>query len=77
MRQTQHPAFERISETLRTQYDEIVQEPLPQRWIDLIRNLNERRYQSPTRRPTKCARHRRAPVGGYKSDLQVVSPFEI
>jgi len=31
-----------IGKALRTQFDEIVDEPLPKRWIDLINYLNER-----------------------------------
>jgi hypothetical protein len=41
MRRAQHPVFECIGKTLCSRYDAIVQEPLPQRWVDLIRNLNE------------------------------------
>lgn len=33
--------FYRINQALRHQYDEIVKEPLPKRWIDLINHLNE------------------------------------
>jgi hypothetical protein len=42
MRRAQHPVVECIGKTLNSQYVAIVQEPLPQRWVDLIRNLNER-----------------------------------
>jgi len=42
MRRAQHPVFECIGKTLNSQYNAIVQEPLPQRWVDLIRNLSER-----------------------------------
>jgi hypothetical protein len=31
-----------ISKALRTSYDEVAREPLPQRWVDLIHCLNER-----------------------------------
>jgi len=31
----------RINKTLHAQYTDIVNEPLPERWIDLIRYLNE------------------------------------
>ena len=41
MRKKQRP-FGHIGKALRTQFDEIVDEPLPKRWIDLINYLNER-----------------------------------
>ena len=36
-----HRPFGHIGKALRTQLDEIVDEPLPKRWIDLINYLNE------------------------------------
>jgi hypothetical protein len=37
------PSFlDRIRETLRAQHVDVVREPLPRRWIDLIHYLNER-----------------------------------
>jgi hypothetical protein len=41
MRRAQHAVFECMGKTLNSQYDAIVQEPLPQRWVDLIQFLNE------------------------------------
>lgn len=38
----QSPRFENIGRLLRTQYSEIANEPLPERWVDLIKYLNER-----------------------------------
>jgi hypothetical protein len=34
------PAFEQIGKGLHRAYDEILEEPLPQRWGDLIQRLN-------------------------------------
>jgi hypothetical protein len=34
------PAFERITKELHRSYDELLHEPLPERWIDLIKRLN-------------------------------------
>jgi hypothetical protein len=31
-----------ISKALRASYDKVANEPLPQRWVDLIHHLNER-----------------------------------
>jgi hypothetical protein len=42
MRQPQNPILERIRKALHAQYDDTVNEPLPQRWVDLIRYLNEK-----------------------------------
>ena len=42
MRRVRHPVFECIRKTLISQYDAIVQEPLPQRWAELIRHLTEK-----------------------------------
>ncbi|MEX2127118.1 MAG: hypothetical protein WD871_02595 [Xanthobacteraceae bacterium] len=42
MRSAHTTIFERINKTLHAQYADIVAEPLPERWIDLIRYLNEK-----------------------------------
>jgi hypothetical protein len=42
MPQARNLFTEHISKALHAQYDETVREPLPQRWVDLIRYLNER-----------------------------------
>jgi hypothetical protein len=34
------PTFERLKKTLHRGYDELLHEPLPERWIDLIARLN-------------------------------------
>jgi hypothetical protein len=34
------PTFERITKALHRSYDELLHEPLPERWIDLIKRLN-------------------------------------
>lgn len=42
MRQGQSPVFKRIGKALHDQFNEVVHEPLPDRWIDLINYLNEK-----------------------------------
>ena len=34
--------FDRISATLRTHYGEVLKEPMPKRWVDLIHYLDEK-----------------------------------
>ena len=34
------PTLERITKALHRSYDELLHEPLPERWIDLIKRLN-------------------------------------
>jgi hypothetical protein len=58
MRRAQHPVFECIGKTLSSRYDAIVQEPLPQRWVDLIRNLNEGERAPSNVQSEKRAAHR-------------------
>ena len=41
MPQAGSPIVERLKTTLRAQYDAIVNEPLPERWVDLIKRLNQ------------------------------------
>ena len=41
MPQARSPIVERLKTALRAQYDAIVNEPLPERWVDLIKRLNE------------------------------------
>ena len=41
----QPPVFRRISEMLHDQFHEVACEPLPKRWIDLIKLLNEKERQ--------------------------------
>ena len=36
------PMLERIGRGLHVQYDDIAKEPLPARWVDLIKHLNEK-----------------------------------
>jgi len=46
VRQTSSPTFlGLIRRALRTNYDEVAKEPLPERWVDLINHLNERESQ--------------------------------
>ena len=42
MRITQQPLLQLIGKALRVQVDDIVHEPLPDRWVDLINYLNEK-----------------------------------
>jgi Anti-sigma factor NepR len=39
--QARSPIVERIKSALHAQYDAILNEPLPERWVDLIHRLNE------------------------------------
>ena len=41
MPQIGSPIVERLKTALRAQYEAIVDEPLPERWVDLIKRLNE------------------------------------
>ena len=42
VRQVSPPFLSLISRELRTSYDGVANEPLPERWVDLINRLNER-----------------------------------
>ena len=42
MRLLEKGSLQHISRRLREQYAQIAEEPLPERWVDLIRYLNER-----------------------------------
>ena len=42
VRQVSPPFLSLISRELRSSYDEVSKEPLPERWVDLIKHLNER-----------------------------------
>jgi hypothetical protein len=41
MPQAQNSVFARINKALHALYDNKMREPLPQRWVDFIRRLNE------------------------------------
>ena len=58
MRHVQFPIIERIGKVLHDQLDDVVREPLPHRWVDMIHFLNakERDEPDPTR-PRKDATH--------------------
>ena len=59
MPQTGSLIVERLRTVLRAQYEAIVNEPLPERWVDLIKRLNEQeRAQRETRE-----RNARLPLG--------------
>ncbi len=58
MRHVQFPIIERIGKVLHDQLDDVVREPLPHRWVDLIHFLNAKERGEPDRRrPTKDAAH--------------------
>ena len=42
MRKVQPRLPDRIGRALRAQFDEILHEPLPNRWVDLINYLNDK-----------------------------------
>jgi hypothetical protein len=42
VRQTSTSFLGLLSKALRTNYDRVAEEPLPERWVDLINHLNER-----------------------------------
>lgn len=42
MRQHVSPVLEQIGKVLHAQFDPITREPLPKRWVDLIKYLNEK-----------------------------------
>jgi hypothetical protein len=41
MRQTRSPIVESLKAALHAQYDAVINEPLPERLVDLIKRLNE------------------------------------
>ena len=52
MPQARSQIVERLKSALQAQYDAILNEPLPERWVDLIHRLNEQERQergSPSR----------------------------
>jgi hypothetical protein len=58
MPQARSPIVERIKSALHAQYDAILNEPLPERWVDLIHRLNE---QERLRREGQRPKQSRAP----------------
>jgi len=42
--------FDRIGKMLHAHFDEVVDEPLPKRWVDLIKYLNEQEREDEARR---------------------------
>ena len=54
MRKLLPPPLDRIGRALRAQYDEIVHEPVPKRWVELINYLSDKeqkRREGLRRRP--------------------------
>ena len=61
MRPAHTTIFERINKALQAQYADIVDERLPERWVDLIRYLNEmERKESEAPQPETEPRGRRS-----------------
>jgi hypothetical protein len=61
MRHAHSSIFERVSKALHAQYDDIVEQPLPERWVDLINYLNEKeRVQREPLQPETARRRNRA-----------------
>ena len=50
MPHAQSPIFDRIGKMLHAHFDEVVDEPLPKRWVDLIKYLNEQEREDEARR---------------------------
>jgi hypothetical protein len=42
VRQVHGSIFDRLGKALHAQYDQVASQPLPERWIDLIRYLDEK-----------------------------------
>jgi len=62
MPQIGSPIVERLKTALRAQYEAIVYEPPPERWVDLIKRLNE---QERAQRET-CENKARVTFSGVK-----------
>jgi Anti-sigma factor NepR len=45
-----------IGRSLHAHYQAIVSEPLPKRWVDLIKHLNEKEEQETAERKQGCSR---------------------
>ena len=56
MPQPRSPIVERLKAALRAQYDAIVNEPLPERWVDLIKRLMNKSERSAKTCKGQCAR---------------------
>jgi hypothetical protein len=55
-----HEFMRRVGKALRTHNDDFSKEPLPERWVDLIRYLDEKeRQQSAALEAEQQFRHRR------------------
>jgi Anti-sigma factor NepR len=57
MPQARSQIVERLRSALRAQYDAILNEPLPERWVDLIHRLNEQERRE-RETPERVARPR-------------------
>jgi hypothetical protein len=51
MQQTPTSFLSSITKGLRANFDDVANEPLPQRWVDLIHHLNERERMDAERPP--------------------------
>ncbi len=61
MRQKDATLLQRLSKALRTQYDDVANEPLPERWTDLIHYLNEKERERPQGRESALPFSSRSP----------------
>jgi hypothetical protein len=51
MQQTPTSFLSSITKALRANFEDVANEPLPQRWVDLIHHLNEREHIDAERPP--------------------------
>jgi hypothetical protein len=60
MPQARPHIVERLKSALHAQYDAILNEPLPERWVDLIHRLNEqeRMQRESAKQPAPAGRRR-------------------
>ena len=68
----QSPIFDRIGKMLHAHFDEMVDEPLPKRWVDLIKYLNEKEREDEARRQrqktVQPGRSRALDIAGHRAD---------
>lgn len=56
MERSKAPAFGLIYQMLRAEFEDAKTQPLPKRWIDLIRHLDEQERQKPDASPVEGSR---------------------
>jgi hypothetical protein len=67
MPQASSPIVERIKMVLHAQYDAILNEPLPERWVDLIQRLSEQEHHARSAQTKREARPTHKPGGHGRS----------